>query len=459
MDTKTLREKRDNHLSSMRAIMEKPSLSAEDRTAFDQHEQAISQIDTVLKSNDPDVRTIAGRSDKVGNLPSHLIMAGQGLSAEHATKVPEVRGEPGEKLVAGQSAAEYVRRAAANGVTTVRREGDAPTRMVARDRDYLNDYWAVRMGLKTETRGLSEDTSGSALAVVPQAWTGDVIDYLYANSVAGALGVSRVMLPTEIYNAPVLSEPAQPAWLAENSAIGLDSNPAFGTIQYNAQGGWKDIVTFSVELAQDAYVNGGLADLLAQSVARNMALAVDAAMINGVVGNAGNPGLNGETNFVFRHYTGDSGTSGIAPVDTTEPSIINENIRQLNSRVSAFLCNNTVVGTLARLNSSAYAKYWDMPQDVADIPWVTTSNSNVVPTTETDPSTASSVALTGGSYSSIYAGYWPFVGLGVHLDLQSRPLTERYADLGLIGLFNFARYSIRTAHPETFSRTIGLITT
>lgn len=87
---------------------------------------------------------------------------------------------------------------------------------------------------------------------------------------------------------------------------------------------------------------------------------------------------------------------------------------------------------------------------------MTTANANVVPATETAPATASSVALTGGSYSSIYAGFWPFVMLGVHLDLQTRPLVARYADLGQVGLFSFMRFSIRTAHPETFTRTIGV---
>ena len=89
--------------------------------------------------------------------------------------------------------------------------------------------------------------------------------------------------------------------------------------------------------------------------------------------------------------------------------------------------------------------------------WATSENS-ALPYTETDPATAGSVAQTGGTFGSLYCGDWSrFCVLGVHLDLQTRVLTERYIDSGEFGLFTYARYSIRFAHPETFSRTIGVI--
>jgi hypothetical protein len=47
--------------------------------------------------------------------------------------------------------------------------------------------------------------------------------------------------------------------------------------------------------------------------------------------------------------------------------------------------------------------------------------------------------------------------MGVHLDLQTRIITERYIDSGEFAIFSFLRVSIRVAHPETFTRTIGVI--
>jgi predicted phage gp36 major capsid-like protein len=68
--------------------------------------------------------------------------------------------------------------------------------------------------------------------------------------------------------------------------------------------------------------------------------------------------------------------------------------------------------------------------------------------------------MTGGTMSSIYAGPWDqFAYLGVHLALESRVLTERYADVGQVGLFTWLRGSIRYGNPQSFSRTIGILTT
>lgn len=447
MDTKELKARRDRTGKALLPLLEKRTLTKAEREEMGALMSVYDEYDRQLMRSNVGSTAIETRTS--GSIGPNAVRASS-----------EIEGRPGESLdLRTQSFTEYVRRAAQNGVTTVRREGDAPTRVVWHEQEYLNDYWAVRLGLKAESRALSEDTTGSGLAVVPQAWTSSVVDYLYADSVSGQLGLTVVPLPTELYNKPVFAEPAQPAWLAEGSSIGIDANPAFSTIQFNAMGGFKDITTFSIELAQDAYVSGTLPSMLAQSVARNMALAVDAAAINGVSGNTGNPGLNSEAGFNIRHYTGDSGTSGIAPTDTTEYSVIAEKVRQKNTRVTAFLQNVAVTGTVARLNASTYAKFWTMPADVANVPIVDTQNANVVGTVETDPSTASSVANTGGSYASIYAGNWSYGMLGVHMDLSSRPLVERYADLGQIGLFSAARYSIRWAHPETFYRTIGIVTT
>lgn len=48
--------------------------------------------------------------------------------------------------------------------------------------------------------------------------------------------------------------------------------------------------------------------------------------------------------------------------------------------------------------------------------------------------------------------------LGIHLDLGTQVLQERYVDLNRIGLFGFFRGSIRTGHPEAFYRTTAITT-
>jgi HK97 family phage major capsid protein len=287
---RNLREQRAAHFQTMTKIMEKmdkgESLTAEEGLDFDNANRGMQYAEAGLKAMgaDPDASPGASAAD---------ISAadGRGLAGSNVTRtdVPEIQGIPGEKLVPGQSMVEYVRRAAENGVAT-QSEDKAPRKLVFHDQDYLNEYWGYRFGFnKFESRVLAQDTGGSGQAITPQAWTANVVEFLYAASVVGNLGATRVPMPTEIYNVPVQTAPVQPAWLAENATIGVDANPAFGTIPLNAKGGWKDITTYSVELAQDAYIQGTLPGFLAESCGRNMALAVDAAAIQGVAGNAGNP--------------------------------------------------------------------------------------------------------------------------------------------------------------------------
>jgi len=197
--------------------------------------------------------------------------------------------------------------------------------------------------------------------------------------------------------------------------------------------------------------------MLANAVAKKMAVVLDTSAILGVSGNAGIPGLNSETSFVFRKQTGDSGTTGQAPTATTELGVIAEITIKKNIFPNAFVSNIGVHEAFERIPIAAYGKYFDDPPLIASMGWTTSENS-ALSYAETDPATASGVAQTGGSYGSVYCGPWStFAILGVHLDLQTVVLKERYIDSGEYALFSWCRYSIRFAHPETFSRTIGVI--
>jgi hypothetical protein len=89
--------------------------------------------------------------------------------------------------------------------------------------------------------------------------------------------------------------------------------------------------------------------------------------------------------------------------------------------------------------------------------WATSENS-ALPYTETDPVTASTVAQTTGTMTSLYTGPWnQFAFVGVRMDLNTRVLQERYIDSGELALFSVMRCSIRYANPASFSRTIGIL--
>lgn len=382
---------------------------------------------------------------------------GVNTSGRREPAAGEIRGELGEPVAAGK-AREWYRKAQENGVRDAH-----GVKLSSHGTDVdLNAYWGQRFGFAkpgAEMRALGEDTAGSAQAITPQAWSPEFVDVLLPNTIVGKVGARHVMMDKETMNVPVFTSTVSPTWIAEAGSISLDANPAFSSLSLFAPGGVKDITNLSIELAQDAYIQGGLHNMLAEAVAKKMAVVVDTAALLGISGNTGVPGLNGESGFNIRHYTGDAGTSGTAPADTTELGVVAEESMKLNVPVDelAFVSNVGVNQAFTRIPLATYGRYFELPPLVDDVPWVTSENS-ALPYTEDDPATASSVAQTGGTYSSLYCGPWSrFAMVGWHMELRTQVLNERYIDTGEIGLFSWCRFSIRYAHPETFSRTVGVI--
>lgn len=381
-----------------------------------------------------------------------------------------VTGRTAEVLDSGQSVRTWVDRAAERGITVESRDG-RPQKMIGSSFDE-NAYWGSRLGLtgpggNAEVRVLNQDTSGSGLAITPQSWTARFIDYAYPNTLLGQLGASIVPMTTELVNVPQFTAPVQPQWVAEGSSTSLDGNPAFSTLQLAAHGMFYDITLYSMELAQDAYIQGDLPGVLAASAARNYSILIDQAGFYGISGNTGCPGFSNESGMQLRKWgqggaasnTAHTGTAGQAIADSQEPSTLVELVRAKNIEPTGFATSPQLVGTMARLNVPAYAAYWKMPVDVADL-WANhTAYSTTIPVTETDPAAASIPAQTGGTMTSLYCADWSRVLIGVHLGMQTAVLKERYADQLQVGLLTYMRFSVRLSHPEGFVRSTGALTT
>src|SRR5258708_6878316 len=144
--------------------------------------------------------------------------------------------------------------------------------------------------------------------------------------------------------------------------------------------------------------------MLAQSMARKFAIAMDVAALFGISsGSVVAPGLQNEAGTGTRFYTGGSAGSYVAPVDTTEFSKVLELIRAVpDEPTGGILTNPQVVGTMARLQASTYAKYWEFTKDIQD-----TGLTYVYTTTLTNTETSaitSPPAQTGGNGSSFWMG-------------------------------------------------------
>ena len=227
-----------------------------------------------------------------------------------------------------------------------------------------------------------------------------------------------------------------------------------------------DITLYSMELAQDAFVQGTLPGMLAESAARNYSVLIDQAGFYGIAGNTGCPGFSNETGVQLRKWgaggansnTAHTGTTGQAPADTQEPSTLFELVRAKNIEPSGFATSPQLYGTLARINAPTYARYWDMPVDVRDLWENHTEHSTTIPVTETDPASGTNPAQTGGAMSSLYCADWSRVLIGMHLGMQTTVLRERYADQLQFGLLTYMRFSVRLSHPEGMVRSYGVLT-
>jgi HK97 family phage major capsid protein len=426
------REEREQKIARGMEIINRAKASARDLTAEEKRD---------LNANlaDLDASEMAGIRTNA-DIETRGVYTGPGTPRPAAyTADNAVEGRTGELLRPDQSMSSWLEK----------RKG----KTLAHDVDW-NAYWAQRMKLTrpgAELRALGEDTASGAGAgqpIVPQEWSTTFVDILRPNLVVGQAGCSILPLEEEIYNLPQYVSDVSPQWLAEDAQLTLDANPQFSTVQFNAMGSFTDVTLVSRQLAEDTNQAGGLSGLLQDTIGKKYQRVIDQVAFYGASGSTGNPGLLNETGLIVQTLGGTANVNGQAPVDTQFLSTALEAVRNANAEASAIVANPKTLGTVSRLNASAYAKYWDFSADVADVPWLYST------------ALASNEALgTGTNLSSLYMGDWSRMIIGMRVDLDVRVLTERYADFNQIGLLSYMRFSIRTTHPESFVRVKGIVTT
>ena len=350
-------------------------------------------------------------------------------------------GRTGEILAPSQSMSQWL----------VKRGKTSTGRAVAHDID-RDAYWSQRLGMSPaglEMRALGEDTSsgaGAGSAIVPEEWSSTFIDIIRPQLLISKSGASTMPMETEQFSLPQYVSDVQPQWLAENAQMAADGNPQFAPLLFNSVGAVTDLTLFSRQLLEDTNQSGGLSALLEDTISKKYARVLDQIAIYGVTGapaNA-NPGLNAESGLIVQTM----GANGAAPTDPNFLSTAAEAVRNANEEPTALLSNPKVYGTVERLNASTYAKYWDLPRSVRDIPW---HYSTALSSAET--------LGTGTALSSLYMGPWHRMIMGVRVALRCDILRERYADFNQVAIRSYLRVSIRTSHPETFVRVEGITTT
>lgn len=293
--------------------------------------------------------------------------------------------------------------------------------------------------LAQQIRAMS--TTGAS-AVVPTIWAGSIIDKVRNKAVTLQAGVTVVPMPSKIYQIGRLTGDGAPAFKAEGAAV-TASDQTFDFVQLQAST-LSSLTVVSMEFLQDA-INAQ--SVIEDSIAATMALEIDKRVLFGGFLTATGPegfnftdgGPKGVLKALLDNAAGNvlgSQTNGTAQTTT---SYYNElinlvySVKRRNERVTAIVSNDA----LAQQYDMAYdsqGRPLQMPQRLAQVPWLTT---NAIP------------SFTQGTMTSratdVFAGDWSQVLLGQRMGLEIRVLTERYAELGSVGILAYWRGDVALA--------------
>jgi HK97 family phage major capsid protein len=275
-------------------------------------------------------------------------------------------------------------------------------------------------------------TSGSP-EIVPTPIAGQLIDAMRAVSTVMASGATTVPMTTNTLAVPrIVSDPTA-SWLAEGATV-------------TATDGDVDAVTFtarrlsaltkiSQELAEDSNPVT-IGQVLAHSMAAAFAVEMDRVALRG-------SGTAPEPEGV-RNQTGVGVTAAVGDADWADVAALAADVAGANSIPTGFIWSVRTANAVSLLREDGTTgAYLAPPSHIADIPRRATT---AVPTN----------LGAGTDESEIYCGYWPDLMIGMRLGFELRPLAERYADEGKIGVLGRMRADVQLRHAASFAVGTGV---
>lgn len=297
---------------------------------------------------------------------------------------------------------------------------------------------AMVLGPKSdvERRALAEGTDSAGGYTVPDIVSAQMIDRMRAASVISRAGARTVPLTSDVnYIAKVLTDPV-PAWRAENAEIG-NSDATFGRVELLPKS-LAVLCRVSRELLEDSL---NINTVLPQIIAQAMALEVDRMALFG--------------SGVAPEPLGLSGISGVGAVALggTLGSHANGVYGSLIAARGQLLAANAPEPTAFVMHpredqTLAAARGGDgnpliVPPKIATIPQLVTTS---VPTN----------GGVGTNESSIIAGYFPAMLLGVRNTLRIEILKERYAEFHQYAFIAHLRATVAVEQAAAFAKVTGI---
>jgi HK97 family phage major capsid protein len=291
--------------------------------------------------------------------------------------------------------------------------------------------------LAQQIRALS--TSGAS-AVVPTTWSFPIIDRARNASVAYQAGAVTVPMPSKVVQVGRLTTDPTATFKTEGSAI-TASDPAFDFIQFTATS-LTALTVASLEFLQDA---PNADQVVGDAIAKAMALELDKAVFFGQM-TTGNEGFNLPAPYpkgILKSLLDNAAGQVLGGVANGTTQTAATFYRELEQLVYQMLTNNESVGAMVS-NAKLQQQYVDAydttnqplrkPVNLESVPWLIT---NMIP------------SFTSGTMTSratdVFAGDFSQVLIGERMSLEVRVLTERYSELGQVGILAYWRGDVQLA--------------
>lgn len=314
-------------------------------------------------------------------------------------------------------------------------------RMSDRDRHVIGEYGSFGQMVR------SLSTTGAS-AVVPQAWSNQIIDLARANAVVLKAGATVVPMDQKVVNIGRLTADPTAGFRAEGNALGV-SDPTYDSVTLTAKALSAQVVA-SLEFMQDA-VNGE--EVITNALAQAMGLKLDqVALFGGLASGANDEGfdLPAPNPVGLIKYLSDNASENVlgyaaGGTTITAASAWNEVLdtiyqpRLYNLEPNALIMNQKLAKKLAKTYTSTYEPL-PAPADVTNLQRLYT---NAIP------------SYTRGAMTNVatdvFAGKFDEMLVGQRMELEIRVLNERYAELGQVSVVALWRGDIGFSHPRAFS--------
>jgi HK97 family phage major capsid protein/HK97 family phage prohead protease len=289
-------------------------------------------------------------------------------------------------------------------------------------------------GPKTEVerRALAEGADASGGITVPVITLSRFIDRLRAAMVVMRAGAQTVPLTSDTVTIAKLATDVTVAWRAENAEI-TAADPTFGSVQFVPRS-LAALVRVSRELVEDSL---NIEAMLERSFAETMGREVDRVCLAGT-GTPPEP----------RGITATVGINTIAVGGalTNYDPIINglyENWLDNVPDTSAIIMHPRTFATLAKLKQATELAPLPPPPAIAGIPILQT--------------TALSIVQAPGTATTVIAGDFSRLLVGMRSSMRLEILRERYGEFLQLGFLAHLRMDVAVEHPQAFVTLTGIV--